>query len=332
MIKAFARTMTVRKLWNAALNEAAYRRSNATGRPVMWGMPVSLGVEPTTACNLRCPMCVSGTRSFTRPVGRMRPETFQKIVDEAAPYLSYLIFYFQGEPYLNPDFTDMVRYAADRNVFVATSTNAHFFDEETAEKTVKSGLGKIVVSLDGLSQETYEQYRVGGNFETAATGVRKLVEAKRRLKSETPFVELQFIVFSHNESEIGRVQTFGKELGADKTVLKTAQIYDFEAQGGFVPRSERFSRYRDGKIKSKLENRCRRLWRGAEITWDGRVVPCCFDKNAEHVAGVFPKSSLRDIWLHSPQYLAFRKTLLQGRKSIEMCGNCTEGLESTSIV
>ncbi len=330
MFKAFARTMTARKLWNAALNEAAYRRSNALGKPVMWGMPVSLGVEPTTACNLRCPMCVSGTRSFTRPVGRMRPELFEKILDEAAPELAYLVFYFQGEPFINPDFTDMVRYAAERNVFVATSTNAHFLDEETAEKTVRSGLGKIVVSLDGLNQESYEKYRVGGNFQTAVNGIRRLVQTKKKLKSETPFVELQFIVFSHNENEIQRVKAFGNGLGADKTVLKTAQIYDFETQAHFVPQNERYSRYQNGKIKSKLENRCRRLWRGAEITWDGKVLPCCFDKNAEHVAGVVPQSSLREIWLHSPEYRQFRQRLLNGRKNIEMCKNCTEGLKTTA--
>ncbi|MCS7084837.1 MAG: radical SAM protein, partial [Bacteroidia bacterium] len=194
MYRALWRTLTARKLWNAALNEAAFRRSCATGQPLMWGMPVTLGVEPTTACNLRCPMCVSGTRAFTRPTGRLRPELFQQLVDQAAPDLIYLVFYFQGEPFIHPQFTDMVRYAVERNVFVATSTNAHFLDEETAEKTVLSGLGKIVVSLDGLCQQTYEQYRIGGSFETAVGGIQRLVKAKRRFKSDTPFVELQCIV------------------------------------------------------------------------------------------------------------------------------------------
>jgi MoaA/NifB/PqqE/SkfB family radical SAM enzyme len=328
----FLRTLTWRKIRNAVINEAAFRISNLIRRPVMWGMPVTLGVEPTTACNLRCPMCVSGTRSFTRPVGRLRPELFRKLIDQTAPDLAYLVFYFQGEPFIHPEFTDMVRYAADRNVFVATSSNAHFFDDETAEKTVLSGLGKLVVSIDGLSPETYERYRVGGDFHQAVEGVRTLVETKRRLRSATPFIELQFIVFSHNEDEIGRVKAFGKQLGVDRTVLKSAQIYDFEQQAKFLPRDERYKRYRDGKLKGRPVNRCRRLWRGAEITWDGRVVPCCFDKNADYVAGFFPQNSMRDIWLRSPAYREFRQSLLRGRKNIPICQNCTEGLKPTRVV
>ena len=78
--------------------------------------------------------------------------------------LFYLTFYFQGEPYINPKFLEMVSYASKKKIFTSTSTNAHYLDSETARKTVESGLDKLIISIDGTSQDTYEAYRIGGKY------------------------------------------------------------------------------------------------------------------------------------------------------------------------
>lgn len=328
-LKLITRTLTPLKVWNAVQLYASYSLGRLLGRPIHWGMPMALGIEPTTACNLRCPQCPSGLRSFTRPTGRLDYGMYTQAIDELHPYLTYLILYFQGEPYLNPRFLDMARYAADRGIFTMSSTNAHFLDDEAARRTVESGLGRLVISLDGATAETYEQYRVEGNFEQVLEGTRRLVDWKRKLGSATPFIDMQFIVFSHNRHELQAAYSLGRSLGVDRVSVKTAQIYDFEQNTHLIPEDEHLSRYtrKNGQyvIQNKLLNHCWKLWHGAEMTWDGQVLPCCFDKDARHVMGHFPQHSFRHIWRHSPGYRHFRTQMLKDRKNIDICKNCTEG-------
>ena len=103
--------LTPRRLLNAAKVMTSYQLSKLTGKPVQWGYPISVSFEPTTSCNLRCPECPSGLKEFTRPTGMLKKNFFEQTIDEIYKDLLYLIFYFQGEPYLNPDFLGMVKYA-----------------------------------------------------------------------------------------------------------------------------------------------------------------------------------------------------------------------------
>ena len=149
----FMRKVSFRKAINALKVLISYYRSKWTGRPYQWGLPISISIEPTTSCNLRCPECPSGLRQFTRPTGMLKNDFFRQTVDQLEDSLLYLIFYFQGEPFLNPQFLDMVRYASDRGIYTATSTNAHYLKDEVARKTVESGLDRLIISIDGTTQE-----------------------------------------------------------------------------------------------------------------------------------------------------------------------------------
>lgn len=325
------RTLTPRKAWNFARLWASYHVARISKRPYHWGNPAKIGIEPTTSCNLRCPECPSGLRSFTRPTGMLAMDAFRDMCDQLHKDLVYMLMYFQGEPYLNPDFLDMAAYAARKGIYVGTSTNGHYLTEEAAKKTIASGIQEVIVSIDGATQETYAQYRVGGQLEKVKAGVTRLVEARKAANSLSPTILLQFLVVRPNEHELDAIQALGKELGVDKVMFKTAQIYDHENGNPLIPTLEKYSRYRkgaDGKyhLKNKLENQCWKLWMGAEITWDGRVLPCCFDKDAEHVMGRLPDQKFSEIWRSAP-YVDFRKKLLHSRKSIEMCRNCSEGTQ-----
>src|SRR6059058_5966452 len=118
--------LTPRRMLNAAKVMTSYQLSKLTAKPIQWGYPVSISFEPTTSCNLRCPECPSGLRSFTRPTGMLKSSFFKQTIDELSKELLYLVFYFQGEPYLNPEFLDMVQYASSKKIYTATSTNAHY--------------------------------------------------------------------------------------------------------------------------------------------------------------------------------------------------------------
>jgi len=106
-------------------------------------------------------------------------DLFKKTVDEVHEHAFFLTLYFQGEPYLNPLFLDMVNYASQRNMYVGTSTNAHYLSEENARKTVESGLDKLIISIDGTTQETYQQYRVGGQLNKVLEGTRNIVPGRK---------------------------------------------------------------------------------------------------------------------------------------------------------
>ena len=324
-----ARKITPRRLQNMWRIYRSYRRSRRTGKPQHEGLPISLSFEPTTACNLRCPECPSGLRSFTRPTGHLSPELYHSVIDQLADTLLYLTFYFQGEPYLHPQFLELVNYAHQKNIYTATSTNAHYLTDEKAEATVRSGLDRLIISIDGTTQDVYQQYRVGGSLHKVLEGTKRLIAWKKRLKSRTPYVVFQFLVVKPNEHQIQEVRQLAKDIGVDTVALKTAQLYDFEQGNPLMPSQEKYSRYSlgsDGRyqIKNALDSHCWKMWHSCVITWDGQVVPCCFDKDAQHAMGSLQQQPFQELW-QGDAYQAFRSTLLRSRSEIEMCKNCSEG-------
>jgi len=323
--------LTPQRVWNGIKVLSSYYASIITKKPVQWGLPVSISFEPTTSCNLRCPECPSGLRAFTRPTGMLEKDFFSQTIDEIHRDLLYLIFYFQGEPYLNTDFLDMVKYASNKGIYTATSTNAHYLNDDAARKTVESGLDRLIISIDGTTQETYKQYRVGGNLEKVIEGAKNIVKWKKELNSKTPFVFFQFLVVKHNEHQIEEIQQLAKDIGVDEVRFKSAQVYDYENDPNqLIPTLDKFSRYKKNKDgtytpKNKLANRCWKLWHANVITWDGLVVPCCFDKDAMHRLGNLKNQSFKTIW-NNDNYKQFRAELMMGRKNIDICSNCSEGV------
>ncbi len=321
--------LTVRRTMNAAKVFASYHRSKRAGKSLHNGLPISISFEPTTSCNLRCPECPSGLRSFTRETGMLDPGFFRQTIDELCKDILYLTFYFQGEPFLHPQFSEMVKYASEKKIYTATSTNAHFLNDETAKKIVESGLDRLIISIDGTTQETYEQYRVGGSLEKVLAGTKNVVKWKRQLKSKTPHLIFQFLVVRHNENQVAELHELAEETGVNEIAFKTAQVYEYEHGNNLIPLSKKYSRYKkntDGtwSIKNKMLNHCWKMWNSCVITWDGKIVPCCFDKDASHVMGSLQHKSFSEIW-NGESYQAFRQSLLKNRSEIEICKNCTEG-------
>jgi radical SAM protein with 4Fe4S-binding SPASM domain len=327
--RTYISLLAPRKVWNGMKLFLGFHYSRITGRTFHNAKPVSISIEPTTACNLGCPECPSGLKAFTRETGNIKLRNFEQWLQDFLPELTYINFYFQGEPFIHPQFLEMVKHAASKKVYTATSTNAHFLSAELAEKTVKSGLHRLIISIDGTTQEVYEQYRVHGKLEKVLEGTRNIVEARKKLGSKTPFIIFQFLVVKPNEHQIEDVKKLGKVLGVDEVRFKTAQVYDYRNGNPLIPENEKFSRYKrngDGsfEVKNSLDNHCWRMWSGCVVTWDGLVVPCCFDKDASHRVGDLKKQSLQEIW-NGPEYRHFREKLFKSRKEIDICANCSEG-------
>ncbi|MFN5494140.1 MAG: radical SAM/SPASM domain-containing protein [Bacteroidota bacterium] len=320
---------TPARFMNALLVIVSYYLSRMMGKPIVWGMPVSIALEPTTACNLRCPQCPSGLKSFTRDTGNIKSATLEKALTDIGKTALYANLYFQGEPYIHKDFLRMVSLAKQAGLYTATSTNAHFIDDEIAKQTIRSGLDRLIISLDGLTQESYSSYRIGGELDKVILGTRLLVKWKKEMRSKTPYLIFQFLLTSHNEHEVSQAKAFADKMGVDEIRFKTAQVYDFQDGNALIPKNPAFTRYKqieNGKfrIKNKLYNHCWRMWQSPVITWDGYAVPCCFDKDASYRFGNINRSDFRSIWFSEP-YMDFRKKIFRGRAELDICKNCSEG-------
>lgn len=293
------------------------------------GYPFSLSIEPTTACNLACPECPSGLKQFTRPTGKLDIDLHKRMLSQVKKSVFYINYYFQGEPFLHPQFLELIKEAKKNNIYTSTSTNAHFIDAEKAKKIVESKLDRLIISIDGLTQETYENYRVNGKLEKVIEGTKHLLEAKEALNSDTPHLIFQFLAVKQNEHEIPHVFKLGTEMGIDEVRIKSAQLYDYKNGNPLMPDNEKYSRYKKQKdgtyqMKYKLGDHCWRMWSSSVITWNGGIVPCCFDKDAKHILGSMQDTDFKSIWKH-PQYNSFRNAVLKNRNDIDICKNCSEG-------
>ncbi|MBT8189548.1 MAG: SPASM domain-containing protein [Bacteroidia bacterium] len=328
-IKNFLSTLTVKRSVNAIKVLSSYYLSRITGKTIHWGYPISISFEPTTACNLRCPECPSGLRSFTRQTGNLKKDFFSTTIDQIADKLIYLNFYFQGEPYINPDFLEMVSYANQKGLYTICSTNAHFLDDKNCIRTIESGLSRLVISVDGTTQASYSNYRKQGSLQTVLDGTRNLIKWKDKMNADGPYIIFQFLVVRQNEHQVEEIKQIAEEIGVDEVKLKSAQIYDYKNGNPLIPENDKYSRYKklaDGSytIKNKLSNHCWKLWHGSVFTWNGLLVPCCFDKDAQYIMGDLNKNSFENVW-NSKTMEEFRGKLMTGRQNIDICNNCTEG-------
>jgi radical SAM protein with 4Fe4S-binding SPASM domain len=310
---------------NAIQSGYSYLMSSLARKPFISGMPVSVSVELTNYCNLRCPECASGSEIIKRGRGFMDIELYEKLISELSPYLYYINLYFQGEPMMHPQFFSFT--GLNGNINKVVSTNGHFLSAENSEKLAVSGLKKLIVSLDGMNQDVYSIYRRNGDFGKVVNGIKNVASAIDRYNSSLK-LEIQFLVNRYNEHQIPEAEHFAKKNGA-RLKLKSMQIISSQDAEEWLPTDRKFRRYKesDGRyvIKNSLPNRCMRLFFNPVITWDGKIIPCCFDKDAEFVMGDLNNESFKSVW-NGQRYTAFRKKILTGRNKIDICRNCTSGL------
>ena len=323
------RSFTFNRIFNVFKLYLSFILSRITKKSFVLGSPFALSIEPTTTCNLGCPECPSGLRQFTRKTGNLTPEINKKIIDELKSNLTYINYYFQGEPYINRHLFEMIKYANQNNIYCSTSTNGHFLTDKNCKKTIESGLKRLIISIDGVDQKSYENYRINGDFSKVIAGTKNIIKWKEKLNSQTPHIIFQFLVVKTNEHLIDEIKALSKSLKINELRLKTAQLYEFKKGNPLMPTNDQYSRYKlneDGEyeLKNKLYNHCWRMWSSAVVTVNGEIVPCCFDKDAVNKIGNLNTEKFKAIW-NSQSYNKFRTLILKGRNDIEICKNCSEG-------
>ncbi len=315
MYTKLLKNLTYSRIANYLSARVGYLYSNLTANVYLNAKPISASIEPANYCNLSCPHCPTGRKLIEKTDKRLTVSDFKTYIDSLLPELMYLNLYFQGEPFLNKDLPEMIRYAADNGVFTCVSTNGSSLTENTIIKLKESGIGRLIICLDGASSESYSTYRVGGKFDRVVDAIRLSVKYKLPL-------EVQCLLLSTTENEVDEIKLLCKNLGVRRLVFKKAQFYD----DYLVPKNPKNLRYKrdsSGKLvpKAKLKNKCWRLFSTIVIDVDGNVPACCFDKSAKYSFGNLKYASLNDVWLGS-KAMKFRQTILKNRKGIDICNNC----------
>lgn len=319
--------INILKLCNFIKNITAYILSLITKKVHIYGKPSFASFELSARCNLNCPQCDVGNKLTNRKNNFLNYNEYCKIIDEIGTTMLDAIFYFQGEPLLNKNFANYISYAKQYNIYTITSTNAQIINKNIALDIVKSGLDRIIISIDGTTQEVYEKYRKGGLLSKSIEAIKLLKEAKTELNSKTPCIEAQFIVFRFNEHQIDEFKILAPAWGADKISIKSAQIHSPNENSEIIPTINKYSRYHKingkWKIKKDYTKACFRAWYGMVISADGNILPCCFDKQEKHIYGNIKEDKIENIWKNKKSK-NFRNILLNNRQSINICCNCNE--------
>ena len=287
--------------------------------------PLFVSVEPANVCQLRCPECPVGRGYGLQVTGyrTMSMDVWHRVLSEIQDTAFVVQFYFQGEPLLNKDLPQMIREAHDAGLFTIVSTNAQAMTKEMAEALASAGLDRIIVSMDGLTEESYNAYRVGGSVEKCKEALRWLREAKEANGNRRMMIELQCLRLKSNEQEWKDFEREYKRLGADRLVFKTAQLYDYANGHPLMPTNAKYSRYvigEDGKYRRrKLGKGCWRVWSGAVVTTTGEVLPCCYDKAHEYAYGNIMNAGMSELF-GNEKARAFRRAAM--KEEPQICKEC----------
>ena len=305
------------RLHHEALNTTDY---------TAWGYPFVLQIEPTNLCNLSCPLCPAGRNELGRERRHMRLSEFKSVVDDMERYLLFLILWNWGEPFMNPELPQMIRYSSERGIKTVTSTNAHFLsNEEYVEAILRSGLSTLIVAIDSVKEKSYRVYRKRGSLKRALAGLRKLVEMKRRLGSNT-LINMRTVVMRQNERELPKLRRLAREVGADRFTAKTLNpsCGDNAMDDELVPRNPRYRRYayKPGTLERlRVGAVCRRVWEMSNIQSNGDVVPCCYDYDGTMKVGNAFEQPFTRIW-NGPAYRELRRNVSRNMQSLPKCRNC----------
>jgi MoaA/NifB/PqqE/SkfB family radical SAM enzyme len=296
------------------------------GRQKAWGLPYEWEIDTTNICQLKCPLCHTGLGTIHRDKGIMHYGLFTRTIDQIKDYCIWLTLYSWGEPFLNRRIHEFVGYAHQNRIATIISSNLNKpLTSEMAENIIKSGLDVMIISIDGVTQDVYQIYRVGGHLDRVLNNVKLLVQKKKELGYQTPHLEWQFIVMRQNEHQIPEARKLAAELGVDAIVFKKVDFPhgedDPKVAEQWLPRNHPEYLRPQPFYKPYHEDgeRCWRLWRSGVVNWDGGYAPCCYLTDESDDFGNVNTSPVREIW-NNQSYVTARGLFKDGYMPTKQIG------------
>jgi radical SAM protein with 4Fe4S-binding SPASM domain len=285
------------------------------------GLPVHVTIEPTNACQLRCPVCETGAGILRRPKGVMSLDAFKAVMAKLGGQVDTLLLYFMGETFLNPQAYAMIEHAARKGILVSICTNGESINPELLSR---SGVDEVSFQIGGMTNETHARYRVGGHLDKVLSNLETLV----RIDNDGVQINLGFIVMKHNEHEVDKFRQYSERLGVKGQVISPC-VRTLEQGKLFLPANKEYWIYDEGafdrgilKPKSVPRNRCWWIYYSTVVMLNGDVVPCCRDAQGDFVMGNILQQNFADIW-NGEKYRKFRKLVATNQRSVGLCRLCS---------
>ena len=305
-------------VWNTAM--ATYRQVG----PLM--PPVHIAIEPTNACNAKCPVCETGKNEMYRTKGMLDKQAYESFVTRVSKHTNSLLYYFMGEPFLNKHAYDMIRFTRQKDIYVETCTNGDFVD---AKGVIYSDINKISFQLGGMTEETHQRYRVASSLAKAHKNLHELIEERRKNPDSNVQIEVGFIVMRHNEHEVPAFLKWAEEIGVDIANVVDPCVRNMMEAYAYLPQDRKYWYYDDeafdrGVLTPKVlpHNECVWIWNSMQINWNGDAVPCCRDPNGLHVLGNVFEDGLMGVF-NGKKARDFRRRILTDQGNVDICRLCS---------
>lgn len=263
-----------------------------TRKTILSSKPYLFNSELTNHCFLNCIFCPTG-KSNMRQNGYANPQLYENVFNGLYKYLYLATFHGWGEPLMHKNFDNIINLARSRNICSVLNTNGMLLRREISEKIINCKLDVLYVSINGVDEESYLKYHHGGSFKIIMENLKNLIDLKKKYKSETPYIEWQFVIFKHNEHQVDKAKKIAKEIEVDSIVFLPSYTEDVN----FEPSNPKFILPRNCPIRKKSQ--CKHLWSTITTHWNGKVVQCCYDYDEKTSYGDIEKESVLQIWNNS---------------------------------
>ncbi len=198
----------------SAIFSSIFKREN------IFHSPLNIQIEPTTACNLRCKMCIRNDK-ISSPTN-MNETTFNITMQKLTP--ERVVFAGAGEPLLNPSICYMVSYCASRKIPTLMSTNLSL-DYTKAIEVFSAGLSTLKISLDAPNKETYGAIRGNeDNFDIVINNIRRITDNR----GDKQDIRLEFVIMKENFALIPDFIRLTKSLSIRRVYFRELQTEGME--------------------------------------------------------------------------------------------------------
>lgn len=280
--------------------------------------PPRINIEPTNHCNMKCIMCPHGV--MTRKKGTMDMKTFKNLIDECACYDSTIWLHLLGEPFLNPNIFEMIKYSHEKHIKkIGLSTNGTFLEKNIAEKILKSGLTRLECSVDAVDNQSYKEMRNSDDYDNLVDNIRYLLQLKKDLEIKNPVISIQFVKMKKSDKFLKDSFSQWKDYLNDEDFIMTIEYSSFAGQ---LKNSKNF--FSTCKNKGEKRNPCGWLWKGTVILYNGDVTICGGDYDGKSVLGNIKNQSLESIWM-GEKYNNLRRLHIERQfRNTGLCSICDE--------
>ncbi|MDO8538456.1 MAG: radical SAM protein [archaeon] len=302
--------------------------------------PNYIQIEPTLRCNLDCTFCSSDIRGRTDK--NLSLEEFKKIVAQF-PMLDSINLQGVGEPLLNPEFFDMIKFAKTKKIWVYSITNATFINEKMAQKIIDSGIDVLGISLDGVKKETYESARINGKFDQVVKNIKTMTDTLKKNNSKTPEILITVVAHTGNITELPDLIRLANELGVKKVNIQNMHYWGHNeiletifSEDSLVTQKQPMQKTANDvfeecktigkelgvKVILPNEKECFFPWTTTYISVEGFVTPCCIGASDPRIInfGNILEKPFSEIW-NSKRYQQFRNGL-RDKEPHHICENC----------